>query len=256
MPSWDPNQYLKFADERTRPAVELLSRVPLDNPKRIVDLGCGPGNSTILLKKRWPKAEVSGLDFSGEMLLAAREKFPKLKWIEEDITSWKASRPLDLVFSNAALQWLPNHSALLPRLLAQVDVGGVLAIQMPANQYSAVHQILRDVAGDAAWKTELQGAARAIHVESPVFYYDLLCEETSRIDLWETEYQHIMKSAQAILEWMRGTAMRPYLAALKDDDRIMHFEQMALARIGEIYPRRPDGKVLFPFRRLFLVATK
>lgn len=256
MPSWDPNQYLKFADERTRPAVELLARVPLDNPRRIIDLGCGPGNSTILLKKRWPKAEVSGLDFSGEMLSAAREKYPKLKWIEGDITSWRASRPCDLVFSNAALQWLPGHATLLPRLLEQVDAGGVLAVQMPANQYSAVHQILRDVAGDAAWKKELQGAARAIHVESPVFYYDLLRDLASRIDLWETEYQHVMKSAQAILEWMRGTAMRPYLAALADDDRIIHFEQMALARIEEAYPRRPDGRVLFPFRRLFLVAAK
>jgi trans-aconitate 2-methyltransferase len=190
------------------------------------------------------------------MLSAAREKFPKLKWIEADITSWKIARPFDLVFSNAALQWLGNHASLFPKLLEHVDSGGVFAVQMPSNEYSAVHRILRDVAEDGAWKAELRGAARAIHVESPVFYYDLLRDLTSRIDLWETEYQHVMKSAQSILEWMRGTAMRPYLSALGDDDRIMHFEQMALARIEEAYPRRPDGKVLFPFRRQFLVAVR
>jgi len=256
MPSWDPNQYLKFADERTRPAVELLARVPLENPKRIVDLGCGPGNSTALLKKRWPKAEVTGMDRSAEMLAAAREKLPKVKWIQGDIVTWKPDRPFDLIFSNAALQWLPDHSSLFPRLMEQLDEGGVLALQMPCNQYSPVHQILREVAQDAAWKQDLKAATRAIHVEPPAFYYNALRDVASRIDLWETEYQHVMKSAAAILEWMRGTALRPYLEALHDEDRSLHFEQMCLARIEEAYPRRPDGKVLFNFRRLFLVISR
>jgi trans-aconitate 2-methyltransferase len=256
MPSWDPNQYLKFADERTRPAVELLGRVPIDHPKRVIDLGCGPANSTALLKKRWPKAEVTGLDRAPEMLAAAREKYPKLKWIESRIESWESAKPFDLVFSNAALQWVPDHAALFPRLFGQVAPGGVLAIQMPANQYSPVHLILREVAKNPAWEKNLQNAARAIHVEAPIFYYDLFASLASRVDLWETEYQHVMKSAPAILEWVRGTALRPYLEALTDEDQQRHFEQLVLARIEEQYPRRGDRKVLFPFRRLFLVAVR
>jgi trans-aconitate 2-methyltransferase len=256
MPTWNPDQYLKFADERTRPARDLIASVSLADPRRIIDLGCGPGNSTALLHQRWPEAEITGLDNSREMLAAAARSYPEWKWVEDDAATWTAETPFDLVFSNAALHWVAGHAEVFPRLLAQVSQQGALAVQMPAHFQSPVHQLILDVARNPAWRHLMGEASRAIAVGRPSFYYDLLQPHCSRLDLWETEYNHILDGPQAIIEWMRGTGLRPFLEALGDDEQRNRFEQLLLAGLTQAYPEQQDGRVLFPFRRLFIVAYR
>jgi len=256
LPSWDANLYLRFAGERIQPAIDLISRIALSDPKRIVDLGCGPGNSTAMLRERWPAAEVAGLDNSREMIVAAAQAHPDWTWIVHDITTWKAAAPFDLIFSNAALQWVPNHAELMPRLLMQVGSRGALAVQMPAHFQSPVHELLLEVAHNDAWRYEMRSAVQAIKVERPAFYYDLLRPHVSKLDFWETEYIHQMNSPAAILEWMRGTALRPFLEALSAADQKRRFERLFLSRLETAYAPQKDGRVLFPFRRLFLIAYR
>lgn len=200
MPTWDADLYLRFAYERSQPALDLISRISISDPHRIIDLGCGPGNSTAMLQQRWPKAEIIGLDNSREMIAAASKTYPEWKWIEGSAATWTADAPFDLVFSNAALHWVPDHSVLFPHLLAQVSRQGVMAIQMPAHFQSRVHQLILEVANDPAWKSFMGQAANSIAVGRPSFYYDLLQPYTSRLDIWETEYHHILDGPQAILE--------------------------------------------------------
>jgi trans-aconitate 2-methyltransferase len=257
LPSWDANLYLRFARERTQPAIDLISRIALPEPKRIVDLGCGPGNSTAMLRERWPAAEVTGLDNSREMIVAASQAHPDWIWIAHDIATWKAAAPFDLVFSNAALHWVPNHRELMPRLLMQAgSQEGVLAVQMPAHFQSPVHELMLEIAHNGAWRHEMLAAVQAIKVERPAFYYDVLQPHVSKLDLWETEYIHLMDSPAAILEWMRGTGLRPFLEALNSAQQKCRFEQLFLAGLKTAYPPQKDGRILFPFRRLFLVAYR
>jgi trans-aconitate 2-methyltransferase len=256
MPSWDADLYLKFANERTQPAIDLISRISLPRPGRIVDLGCGPGNSTAILHQRWPEADIVGLDSSKEMISAALQAHPDWKWVEGDIANWVAAGPFDLAFSNAALQWVANHADVLPRLLRQVHPQGVLAIQMPAHFRSRVHELLLETARDPAWRQRMHGAITAIAMGEPSFYYDLLQPRTSKIDMWETEYIHLMDSHQAILEWFRGTGLRPFLEALESEEEIVRFQHLFLSGLQTAYPAQKDGHVLFPFRRLFIVAYR
>jgi trans-aconitate 2-methyltransferase len=256
MPVWDAALYLRFADERTRPAADLLARIPLDNPAHVVDLGCGPGNSTELLRRRWPRAAVVGVDNSAEMLAAAKAGCPGGKWLRGDAAHWAADPPADVIFSNAALQWVRDHGRLLPRLLAQTAPGGILAVQMPAHAGSPLNQQIRRVADAPEWRRTLAGAARALTFESPSFYYDALSPHASRLDIWETEYQHVLANVEAIVEWMRGTGLRPYLEALPTDEERGRFEQRLLAALREVYPPRIDGRILFPFKRLFILAQR
>ncbi len=254
MSRWDADLYLRFAEERTQPAIDLLSRIGLASPHRIIDLGCGPGNSTALLRERWPQAEITGLDRSPEMIAAARKAYCAGRWIVGDISTWSDAAPFDVIFSNAALQWVPEHAALLPRLLSMVAAGGVLAVQMPRHFRSPVHQLMLDISCRPEWSERLAAARTAIHVEPPAFYYDLLAPRAARVDLWETEYLHVMESPAAILAWIRGTGLRPYLEALADDTERGRFEELLLAGLETAYSRRPDGRVLFPFNRLFVIA--
>jgi trans-aconitate 2-methyltransferase len=256
MPRWDSEQYLKFANERTQPAIDLLARVAVDAPRTVVDLGCGPGNSTALLHQRWPAADIVGVDNSPEMLDAARAAHPDWKWQLADIPQWTPTVPADVVFSNAALQWVPDHPRVLPHLMAQVAPGGVLAVQIPAHLNSAVHQAMLAVARDPPWRDRMHAATTAITVETPSVYYDLLQPFASRIDLWVTEYQHVLESPAAVLDWMRGTGLRPFLQALADDAERGHFEAMLLPAVTKGYPSQADRCVLFPFRRLFVVAQR
>ena len=253
MPSWDANLYLKFAGERTQPAIDLISRISLADPDRIIDLGCGPGNSTAILRQRWPSAEIVGLDTSREMIATASQAHPDWTWVEGDIAAWTAPVPFDVVFSNAALHWVPNHAELMPRLLKQVRPQGALAFQMPAHFRSPVHELMIEVAMNSAWQDSMKDA---IKVERPAFYYDLLSPLASKLDLWETEYIHVMSSPSAILEWIRGTGLRPFLEALPSDEQIHHFEDLYLADLTQAYRPQKDGRVLFPFRRLFIVAYR
>jgi len=256
MPHWDSRQYLKFANERSKPAIDLLACVTVDAPRTIADLGCGPGNSTALLHQRWPAAAIAGVDSSPQMLDAARSAHPDWTWQFGDIATWTPLAPCDVVFSNAALQWVPDHARVLPHLMTQVAPGGVLAVQIPAHLNSPVHQAMLAVARDPAWRDRIHAATTAISVESPSVYYDLLQPLASRIDLWVTEYQHVLDSPAAVIDWMRGTGLRPFLQALADDAERARFEALLVAEVTTGYPRQADGRVLFPFRRLFMVAYR
>jgi trans-aconitate 2-methyltransferase len=256
MPQWDANQYLNYAGERTRPAVDLLARVSVQEPHSVVDLGCGPGNSTELLRRRWPAVDVVGVDSSPEMIEAARAAHPDWKWELGDIATWTPPAPYGVVFSNAALQWVPDHARVLPHLMFQVAPGGALAVQVPAHLNSPVHQAMLAIARDPAWRDRLVAATTAVHVETPSVYYDLLQPLSERIDLWVTEYQHVMDGPAAVVDWIRGTGLRPFLQALADDAERAEFERRLLAEAEKGYPRQADGRVLFPFRRLFLVAYR
>lgn len=254
MPSWDPNLYLQFGSERTQPSLDLIARINVPDPKRIIDLGCGPGNSTQALRQRWPEADITGLDSSPDMIAAAKKAYPDGKWTLADAGTWAADSPYDIVYSNAMLQWIPDHARLFPHLLDQVAAGGALAVQVPAHYHSPLNQVMRDAARDPAWVERMQGPLNALTREPPAFYYDVLQPRAGRVDIWETEYNHVMDGPQAILDWFRGTGMRPFLDALETEAERQRFEQLVLEGYTKAYPKRVDGRILFPFRRLFMVA--
>jgi trans-aconitate 2-methyltransferase len=251
---WDAGQYLRFADERTRPARDLLARIDLAALRRIVDLGCGPGNSTALLRERWPGAAVLGLDSSAEMLAQARRDHPGIAFAEGDIAEWSPEERCDLVFANAALQWVGDHARLVPRLLAAVAAEGALAVQMPRNHDFLTHALMRRVAAEGAWRDRLAGAREPSPVEPPEFYYDALAPQSRRIVIWETNYIQVMDGIPAILAWLEGTGLRPYLSRL-DAVEQRRFRERYAALLAEAFPARADGKVLLPYPRLFFIAT-
>jgi trans-aconitate 2-methyltransferase len=253
MAGWDDRQYLQFADERTRPARELLARVPLQYAERVVDLGCGPGNSTALLRERWPTARVIGVDSSPEMLARARKDAPDIEWVEADAGSFVTAGKLDVLFANALLQWLPQHEQVFPRLLRQLRPGGVLAVQMPHNFDEPSHRWMRELPG--TWSQRTAAVRAQSPVSSTAFYYDLLAPEAGSVDLWETRYEHVMADAESIVEWVKGTGLRPYLDVLESTERAQYLEAYTQA-IATAYPARGDGKRLFSFPRLFLVAIR
>jgi trans-aconitate 2-methyltransferase len=253
--SWNPERYLAFGGHRTRPAADLLARVTLPAPRRVADLGCGPGNSTALLVERWPEAEVTGVDNSAEMLTRARAGGVRATWTLADIAQWAPAAPVDVLFSNAALQWLPDHASLVPRLLGEVPPGGVLAVQMPRNFGSPAHVLLREVALAGPWAARLEPKLPGEPVGAPAWYYDLLAALAARLDIWETEYLQVLEGDDPVLAWTRGTAMRPVQAALAKDE-LRAFEADYRERLRAAYPKRPDGRTLFPFRRLFIVAWR
>lgn len=256
MPTWNAAQYLRFADERTRPCRDLAAAISLEAPGRVIDLGCGPGNSTAVLAARWPKAEITGLDSSEAMLAAARRDAPERAWILGDIAAWTSEAPFDLVFSNAAFQWVPDHEAAFPRALAQVAPGGALAVQMPCNIDAEAHTAMREIAARPAWRPHLGGPVRQWHVHPASFYYDVLAPHATRLDIWVTEYLHVMPDADAIVAWYQGTGLRPYLDALPDEAVRQRFVDEYREAITAAYPARADGRVLFPFERLFIIAYR
>jgi trans-aconitate 2-methyltransferase len=253
MPTWDERQYSMFLDARTRPARELLSRVPLAAAARAIDLGCGPGNSTALLVERWPSAQVTGVDNSKEMLRAARKALPSTEFIEADAASYRPEGPVDLVFANAVLHWLPDHAALFCALFDQLKPGGALAVQMPNNYDEPSHRAMRELPG--AWQSKLDGLVPQPPVQRPEFYYDLLAPRARQVDLWQTRYEQVMADPDAIVEWVKGTGLRPYLEQLANDEREAYLRAYR-ERIADAYPARSDGRRLFPFPRLFLVAVR
>ncbi len=215
MEDWSARQYLKFEDERTRPPRDLLAQVPLQRPQLVVDLGCGPGNSTELLAERYPDSQVIGLDSSPDMLRKARERLPNCTFIEADIATWKPDPRADLIFGNAVMQWLPDHPAIMRRLLESMPAGGVLAIQMPDNTREPALRFQREVGASGPWKDhpEVQAAARD-DLPAPEEYYDLLKPRCTHIDIWHTVYNHVMPSPQAITEWFKGSSLQPFLSPL------------------------------------------
>jgi len=253
--SWSPEQYLKFADHRLRPALDLLARIPAENPETVIDLGCGPGNITERLKKRWGSARIIGVDSSAEMLEAARTRWPDLTWTKADIGLWLPKTPASVIYSNAALQWLDNHRPLFARLYGALENGGVLAVQMPRNFDQPSHMLMRSVAQEGPWRDILEPYLRPSPVAEPRDYWRMLEPLGAAIDIWECDYLQALSGEDAVLQWVLGTALRPLLAALDENWRQAFLADYA-ARLREAYPIEPDGTTLFPFRRLFILATK
>ncbi|CAN7288276.1 trans-aconitate 2-methyltransferase [Variovorax sp. LjRoot84] len=256
MLDWNPALYRRYEDERTRPAQELLARVPLTGAARVVDLGCGPGNSTELLVQRFPAAEVLGTDNSEAMLVSARERLPQARFELSDIARWQPELPPDLIYANASLQWVPDHETLIPRLFAALAPGGVLAIQMPDNREEPTHRLMREVAAEAPW-TQVIGDADKLRTQLlPIDgYYDLLAADSAQVDVWRTAYQHPMGSAAAIVEWVRGTGLKPFVDRLPADLQACYLAEYQ-RRVDGAYPVRTDGKRLLAFPRMFILAQR
>ncbi len=256
MEDWSARQYLKFEDERTRPPRDLLAQVPLGQPRLVVDLGCGPGNSTELLVERYPQAEIIGLDSSPDMLRKARERLPKYKFIEADLETWTPDPRTDLLFSNAVMQWLPNHMAVLRRLMEALAPGAVLAVQMPDNTREPALVFQGEVGRSGPWADhpEIKAAPRD-DLSSVEAYYDLLQPVSSHIDVWHSVYNHVMASPQAIVEWFKGSSLQPFLSPLDAAAREKFLAAYG-AKIAGAYKPRVDGKVLLKFPRLFIVAVR
>ncbi|MBZ5576702.1 MAG: methyltransferase domain-containing protein [Acidobacteriia bacterium] len=224
MPQWDADLYLKYGNQRTQPVIDLVNRIQLENPRRTADLGCGPGNSTEVLRRRWPDSLLVGVDHSPEMIAKARKSFPDGRWELGDAATWNAGEPVDLVFSNAMLHWIPNHAAVCRHLFDQVAARGALAVQVPAHYDSPLHREILEVSRDAEWVERMEGARQALTHESPAFYYDLLAPRAAHMDVWETTYHHALPGPEAVLEWFRGTGLRPFLEALESVEQRGRFD--------------------------------
>lgn len=256
MAQWNPELYLRFEDERTRPAAELLARVPLHSAAYVVDLGCGPGNSTALLAQRYPQARITGVDTSEAMLASARQRLPSACFVQADMAHWAPEQAPDLIYANAALQWVSDHDQLLPRLFDQLAPGGVLAIQMPDNLQEPTHRLMRELALQPQWRDVLSNAARQRTPLPPVqHHYDLLAPQAAQLDIWHTVYQHPMASAAAIVEWLRATGLRPFLEPLSQAQQA-EFLAAYQDLVDAAYPARRDGRRLLAFPRLFIVAQR
>jgi len=256
MEDWNARQYLKFEDERTRPPRDLLAQVPLQRPRRVVDLGCGPGNSTELLVRRFPESEIVGLDSSPDMLRAARARLPACTFLEADIATWTPGPGTDVLFANATFQWIPDHPAVLRRLLETLPAGGVVAVQMPDNTREPALALQREVAKSGPWANdpEIRAAARG-DLPPPETYYDLLKPACTRIDIWHSTYNHVMATPQAIVEWFKGSSLQPFLAPLGVAAR-EDFLAAYAEKVVDAYKARFDGKLLLRFPRLFIVAVR
>lgn len=254
MADWSPASYLKFEDERTRPARDLLAQVPLPAPGLVVDMGCGPGNSTALLAERFPEAEMVGLDKSPAMLAAARQRLPHLRFEVAAAESWVPEPGTGLVFANAIYQWVPEHLEVLARVQAALGPGGVLAVQMPDNMAEPSHRLMREVAAGGRWAARLAGAARQPLPEVRA-YYEALKPAARRVELWHTSYNHVLDGAAAIVDWVSSTGLRPFVEPLDEGERAEFLAQYS-ERIAAAYPTTRDGKVLLRFPRLFIVAVR
>ncbi|HET7875869.1 MAG TPA: methyltransferase domain-containing protein [Methylomirabilota bacterium] len=252
---WDPAQYLKFADHRLRPALDLLNRIDVAAPAEVYDLGAGVGNVTRLLKERWPQARITGVDASPEMLAKAAAANPGIVWQQANLATWSPPRPADVIYSNAALHWLGEHERLFPALLSALAPGGRLAVQMPRNFSAPSHTAIAEAARSGPWRARLEPLLRPVPVGEPAFYFDLLAPRTAALDIWETEYVQVLEGEHPVKEWVKGTWLRPLLDALEEPER-SRFESCYAELVARAYPPRPDGRTLFPFRRLFIIGVR
>jgi trans-aconitate 2-methyltransferase len=257
--TWSAKQYTAFEDERTRPVRDLLSGLPALGARNAVDLGCGPGNSTEVLAGRFPNARIGGIDSSGDMIAAARERLPAVDFEVVEIGAWiqgNAGDGFDVILANAVLHWVPDHAALFPALLSRLAPGGSLAAQMPDNLAEPAQILMCEIAGDGPWRRKLAAAGEArVPLQSADWYYRLLRSSGARVDVWRTTYYHPLVDENAIVVWFKGSGLRPFLDPLEAGERSAYLARYTAA-VRAAYAPLPDGSVLLPFPRLFIVATR
>lgn len=252
--TWSAKQYSMFEQQRTRPVRDLVAAIPDGDVRTAVDLGCGPGNSTEVLADRFPQALVTGMDSSDDMLVDARKRLPALNFELADIGTWNPAQKFDVILANASLQWLPDHATLYPHLVSQLTLGGTLAVQTPDNLDEPAHKLAREVAADGPWATKI-GAVKHNERHTASYYFELLSKHCSTVDVWRTTYHHPLAGSAAVVEWFKGSALRPFLAPLTESEKSAFLDEY-LARITKAYPALADGTVLLPFPRLFIIATR
>ncbi len=253
--AWNPALYSAFRQQRLQPALDLLARVPLEAPPVVYDLGCGPGEVTRLMAERWPDANVGGLDSDEKMLAKASAEASAVSWIHGDIADFVPDAEPGLLYSNAALHWVPGHETLFPRFVGMLAAGGVLAVQMPTNFAAPSHALMADVAREGPWRDRLAAPLKPPFVQAPAFYYEVLSPIVSHLDIWVTEYLHVLEGEDPIVKWFSATALRPFLEALEEPERGAYLADYA-QRIRAAYPAQPDGRTLLPMRRIFVLAVR
>lgn len=254
---WSPESYLKYGNERTQPSIDLVNRIKIQyQPKAIIDVGCGPGNSSKVLLDRWPNARLVGIDSSPNMIEKAKMDYPRCEWLLADAASFVSDEKFDIVYSNAAMQWIPNHESLLKRLCSLLTEHGVLAFQVPQFKDMPIRTAIDKVAAMDRWRRKTANCSKCFTYHDHGFYYDVLSKEMVSIELWETCYLHVLASRFAIIEWIRSTGMKPYLDSLGSDTERSEFEKNVLTEVDHDYPLQHDGKVFFPFKRLFVIGQK
>ena len=254
--AWSAQQYLKFEDERTRPARDLLAQVPLERVLNGYDLGCGPGNSTELLTDRYGVNVITGIDSDDDMLEKAADRLPTTRFGKADLSQWKPAQKADLLYANAVFQWVPDHLTVLSQLMDQLESDGVLAVQMPDNLQEPTHRAMEETGANGSWKDAFSdGRLRRKPLPAPSDYFDALTPKSTRVDVWHTIYNHPMKDAESIVEWVKGTGLRPYLTAVGEENREAFLTDYT-RRIKAAYPPMADGRLLLRFPRLFVVAVK
>ena len=255
MTAWNPAQYLRFGNERLRPAIDLIGRILFEAPRVVYDLGCGTGSGTVMLKERWPQADVTGVDASNTMLERTRSLDARVSWQQADLNTWEPRTPPDLLFSNAALHWLDHHDVLFPRLFSMLAPGGVLAVQLPHNFSAPSHTTIAETVRSGPWRDRLEPHLREAPVLDGHAYYDLLNSQGAKLDMWETTYYHVLTGADPVVEWTKGSILTPLLPLLDEAER-ESFLGGYRDRVGRAYLQRNDGKTVLPFRRLFIIASK
>lgn len=255
---WQPSQYLKFASPRLRPALDLLNQINLASPQHIYDLGCGPGNVTQFIKSRWPTAFITGVDSSADMLKQASidtNNDPSFSWAQADLDHWQPDQMPDLLYSNACLHWLDNHEALFVKLMSYLAPNGVLAVQMPNNFNQPTHSLARETALEGPWRDQLAPIIRQAPILSPKKYLEILAPLAASVDAWETCYYHVLTGDNPVVEWTKGSALKPYLDACVDDQQRQSFLSLYAEKVLKNYPKQSNGTTVMAFHRLFIVAT-
>jgi trans-aconitate 2-methyltransferase len=253
---WNPDLYLKFGKERIQPSIDLVSRIHFKEPRSIIDIGCGPGNSTQVLFEKWPGSKIIGVDNSPAMIEKAKEEYPTIEWRIFDAGKDTMKEKFDIVFSNATIQWIPDHEGLLVKLSRLLNENGLLAVQLPLFWDMPLGRSIAHIAGQKRWTEATDSVKDLFTINNYSFYYDHLSELFESIEIWQTDYMHVMKSHYSILEMIRSTGLRPYIEQLENETDRKDFEELVLKSIESEYPSQHDGKVLFPFKRLFFIAGK
>ncbi|MDF1548240.1 MAG: methyltransferase domain-containing protein [Bacteroidales bacterium] len=253
---WNPNLYLKFGKERIQPSIDLVMRIEMDEPSTIIDIGCGPGNSTQILAHRWPDAEIVGIDNSPAMIEKAKSDYSNQNWYVVDADKDEIEGKYDIVFSNAVIQWIPDHPKLFKKFYNLLTNNGLIAIQVPIFWDMPLGKAIANVASQNQWASKTKGATKQFTIHDYHFYYDILSEIFKSVDIWESHYMHVVDSHLSILEMIRSTGLRPFHNLLEKDTDKQAFEDMVLRHIEKDYPLQKNGKVLLPFKRLFFIAKK